>query len=337
MSHKSGRRIWGLVCLGALLLGPLRASAQGERPDSKRIVESLYNDAAAEMEAGNFASACPKLETVTQMAPDGIGAKITLAECYEGWGKLATAWSTYVAAEERATKAGQTARAKKSAARAAALRPRLATLTVEVPAAIKTAAELRVFRDGTALLEGQLGTPLPIDRGSHEITVTARGRTPWKRTVEVPADGKDVPIEAQLGEPTAAPSPSGAASDAPPAVDSAAPRGSFWRIPVAAVGVALGAAGVGIGIDLRSRAIAHFEESNAGHCNAADLCDAEGVALRSDALAFGNGATAAIVAGAAFAAAGIVLIVTDIPGIRASLASVRIRTTASGLLLNGSF
>lgn len=337
------RTAYALCISTALVLG-FAPSARGQPADAtaKKVIEARYNDAAAEMEAGNFASACPKLESVTRMAPEGIGARITLAECYQRWGKLASAWAQYVAAQAMATRANQKDRARKSAARAAEIEPRLATLTIDVPSGLRGAEGLLVARDGTPLTEAQLGTPLPVDKGTHEITVTASGRQPWKTTVDIPADGARARVEVRAGPEAPEPASTQAASKPglpPPAASSPPPppKGSLWRIPVAAVAAGLGAAGIGVGVELRSLAIARFQESNRGHCNEQDLCDATGVALRSDALAHGNGATAAILAGSALAAAGIVLIMTDIDGLRAGLATTSFTVTAGGLSLKGSW
>ena len=89
------------------------------------------------------------------MNGEGVGARITLAECYEGWGKLASAWTQYVAAEAMATNANQEERAKKAAAKAAAIKPRLATLTIQVPETLRKTPGLAVQRDGVLLNEAQ--------------------------------------------------------------------------------------------------------------------------------------------------------------------------------------
>jgi hypothetical protein len=162
--------------------------------------QKLFAEASRELDARQFASACPKLEVVTRMVPEGIGGRMALAECHEGWGKLASAWSHYLAAQGMATAAGQKQRAKECAAKVAELEPKLAMLTVQVPAEVKAAPEVEIRRDGVALQVVQWGAAIPVDGGAHELTVTARGRAPRKWTVTV-ADGQKAAVTLQLGAP----------------------------------------------------------------------------------------------------------------------------------------
>jgi hypothetical protein len=208
-------RAMSLLALSLTLLAPATLLAQAADP--KRMVEAqaLYDQASAEMDASKFASACPKLEQVTHLIPQGLGAKLTLAECYEGLGKLASAWSEYTRVEELATKAGQRERAQKAASKAAALRPRLATLTIEVPDAVRASPGLGITRAGVPVTEAQWGTPLPVDVGEQEVVVTAPGRKRSVVALRVTADGARFslvvrPLEmeaAQPPPPTSAPQP----------------------------------------------------------------------------------------------------------------------------------
>lgn len=313
-------------------------------------VEKLYDEAATEMEAGKFTTACPKLEAVVRMAPEGVGARLTLAECYEGWGKLASAWSQYVAAEAMATKAAQAERAKRAAAKAAELRPRLATLTINVPDALRGAPGLTILRDGTPVSEAQFAAALPADKGAHEIVVSAAGKPTWKTQVDVPADGAQTKVEARFGEEAAKPAvvPTAVPTATPGAVTAAptttAPpetpppaTSSSWKLPISIAAIGLGAVGVGIGLELRNQARDAFDTSNRGFCNANDQCDADGLALRNDALGKGNGATAAVIVGSVLAAGGIVLILTDLAGIKTRVAGPKVAVTTNGFLVKGSW
>lgn len=44
---------------------------------------------------------------MTRLVPEGLGAKLTLAECYESQGKLASAWTQYTVVESMAARTGQ--------------------------------------------------------------------------------------------------------------------------------------------------------------------------------------------------------------------------------------
>ena len=109
-------------------------AASAQHADAQRAAtgQALFDKAVEEMKRGDLDSACPKLEEVTRLVPDGIGAKIELARCYERWGRTASAWAQWTRVEALARRKGQGDRQTEAAARAEALRPRVARLTVEV-------------------------------------------------------------------------------------------------------------------------------------------------------------------------------------------------------------
>ena len=140
------------LCLLAL---PAAAQAQTVDPQTALAAQALYEQATAEMDAKSYPSACRKLEEVTRLVPEGLGAKLTLGECYEALGKLASAWSQYTFVEAMAPKVGQAERAQRAAERAAALKPRLATMTIDVPGEARAITGLVITRDGVSVGEGQ--------------------------------------------------------------------------------------------------------------------------------------------------------------------------------------
>ncbi|WP_052376556.1 tetratricopeptide repeat protein [Chondromyces apiculatus] len=290
----------------ALSLGLLTATsahAQSADAQTAATAQSLYDQASADMDAGQFARACPKLEEVTRLIPDGLGAKLTLAECYEKAGRLASAWAQYTLVETLAARAGQAERAQQAATTAAALKPRLATLTVEVPEEVRSVTGLAITRDGVTLGEAQWGVTLPIDAGAHTLVATAPGRKPWKEAVQVSGEGAKVAVTVKpLQVEVAAPAPVQAP---PPPADTVSERP--WQRPVALAAMGVGVIGVGVGAGLGGMAIARNNESNDGHCDVENYCSQEGVDLRNQAIAFGTGATIAMIAGGALLAGGAVL------------------------------
>lgn len=193
-------RATSVLALSLSLLAPTSGRAQPADPQRKAAAQKLYDEATVEMDAKNFASACPKLEEVERLYPDGLGAKLTTAQCYEGLGKLASAWSKYTLVEALAKKAGLAERATEAAKKAAELRPRLATLRIEVPAEVRALPGLAITRDGAPLDEAQWGTPLPVDKGRHTVVMTAAGKPSWERGIEIQADGEaaTVTVEAAV-------------------------------------------------------------------------------------------------------------------------------------------
>jgi hypothetical protein len=299
-------RALSLLALFLTLLAPTPGHTQTADPQRMSAAQALYDQAAAEMDAHKFASACPKLEEVTRLIPEGLGAKLTLGECYEGLGKLASAWSEYTRVEELAAKAGQRERARKAANVAAALRPRLATLTIEVPDEVRATPGLGITREGVPVEKAHWGTPLPVDVGEYEVVVTAPGRKRSAQSLRVAADGARFllvvkPLEMEVSLPKAAAAPTLASSG----------RTRPWQRPAGLIAMGVGAAGVGAGALLGGLALSTKAQSNAdGHCLANNRCDPTGLSLRERAGGFADAATGALVAGSVVLAGGLVVMLT---------------------------
>ncbi|WP_437316995.1 hypothetical protein [Sorangium sp. So ce385] len=309
-----------------LLLVPASARAQPADPRTMAAAQSLFEQAVVEMDRKDYASACPKLEQTTQMLPEALGAKETLARCYEAQGRLASAWAQYGLVEALASRAGQTQRAAAAGKRAAALKPRLATLTVELPDAVRRLPGISIASDGLALGAAVWGTALAVDRGEHVIEAKAPGHRPWSSKVVVGEDGAHARVEVPMLEAEeAAPAPVSSApapvSSAPAPVSSAPapapvrsappPAARPWQRPVGFAAVITGAVGLGATGVLAALAVEKKNASNEeGHCDARNTCDEIGLDLRAQAMALGNGATAALVVGSVLAAGGVVLLVT---------------------------
>lgn len=298
--------------LALTLLLPSGAHAQPLDPQRTAAAELLYKRATAELDAKNYASACRKLEEVTVLVPDALGAKLTLGACYEGLGKLASAWKQYSIVDDMAALTEQLERQKKAAAKVAALRPRLATLDIKMALDVASIPGLVITCDGAALDEARWWAPLPVDVGSHTIEVTAPGRRAWQTQVEVTANGKAVPVAIEspaLKSGVAVNSPAPPVRAAP--ADSPAPAAAGGLQRSVGLGVmGLGAVGVGVGAVLGGLALAKNAESNDGHCDAHDRCDPTGVDLRKGALGLGDASTAVLLVGGMLVAGGIVLFVT---------------------------
>jgi hypothetical protein len=300
-----------MVCWLALFSS---RAARAQSVDSQKALaaQALYEQATAHMSARSYAEACPKLEEVTRLVPEGIGARLTLGDCYEKLGKLASAWSQFALAETMAARAGQPERAMKAATRAAALRPRLATLTIEVADPTRSIPGISVVRDGVAVGAAQWGTALPVDAGAHEVLVTAPGYQPWKRDVEAVADGAPVTVkvgtlQAEKAALPAAPPQRGAPGVRPP-------WDRTWQRPMGLAAIATGTAGLSAGAVLGMLSITKGNQSNqGGHCNDKSYCDPVGLALRDEALALGDASTAAFILGGAVLVGGIVLVATAPP------------------------
>ena len=285
-----------LLC-GALVAGlawPLPARAAS--PTDQAAAEALFNEAGQLADAGKYDQACPKFVESQRLGPTA-GTLLTIGDCYERAGKLASSWGAFKEAEMFAGNAGDTARQAEGARRAAALTPKLAKLTILVPLAAKVPG-LEVKRDGSAIGEGQWGSAVPVDKGEHTIEASAPGRKPWSQVVRVDADGASASVDV--------PELAMGSSDA-----GAGPvHGSSTQKTVGMVLGGVGAAGLVVGAILGGLTLKKASDSTSGgHCDAnLATCDETGLQLQHDARTMAHGSTAAFVIGGAMLATGIVLV-----------------------------
>ncbi|HSN99130.1 MAG TPA: hypothetical protein VLS89_12635 [Candidatus Nanopelagicales bacterium] len=310
---KATHRIASMGMIAAALCSAADGWGQSVSPDVRGRASTLYEVATDEMRRGDFAAACPRLEEVVRLMPEGVPAKLTLASCFEADGRLASAWSTYLAAEAAAARAQQRDNQKLARQRAEALRPRLAWLALVVFERVRDLADLRIAVDDVPLGAAQWNMAFPVDRGVHHIVVTAEGRRPWEGSVEVGADADMVSVE--IGEPSEAPTAAEAAAS--PArrsrgqasmkrgADRPEEPGAWSSQHV--LGAMLGGMGfvsLGIGAATFGLAAVKLGESN-DLCN--PRCDKEGLELRSASLVAGDISMATVLVGAAALTGGVAL------------------------------
>ncbi len=331
--HRFSPSCVAAVLVAAALAAVTARPARAQSPDARAmaVAQTLHEQAVVALDAKDYATACPKLEQVVRLLPAGLGAQLSLAECSEGQGRLATAWATYLLVEAAAAQTHHADRQQAAHAHAAALKPRLSRLTIAVSEVAREAMGIEVRCDGRVVPPGEWGVPLPVDGGAHVIVATARGKQRWERDVDVRAEGASVTVSLDALADAVGPAGSGLGPVAPPPVG--APAGaSAWSVPRVA-GIAVGAAGVvalGVGVGFGLHAISTKSASDA-HCNAADRCDAMGIDLRASSLSAGNWSTAMFLVGAAAVAGGVVLFVTAPPG------PARVAVGPRGLALHGAW
>lgn len=303
-----------LIVMVPLGLVSFDVRAQDVDPQKAAEAQALFERATTEMESKQYASACKKFEEVTRLVPEGAGGRYTLGDCYEKLGKLASAWAQFSFAAQLASRYGQTERATDATARAEALRPKLATLTVTMPDSLRRIAGISVVRDEINLREAQWGTAIYVDSGRHNIVVQAPGYSTWRRRVEVLTDGVSVKyaipedaIEAVIIPPNPDNLPPGSIVIIGPEPDR------LWQRPLGITLSALGAATLVTGGILGGVAIAKRNESNeSGHCTlATNKCDDEGLRMRKEAVGVGNSSTGFFVAGAVIGALGVAIWATS--------------------------
>jgi hypothetical protein len=302
--HALARRFPGAGLLACVVI--LSASVTSAQQDhaQRTVAQALFDEARRLMAEAHYQEACTKLEESERLDP-GVGTEFNLAVCYEATGRTASAWSLFLEVAAQANRAAERAREQAARARAAALEPRLSRLRIVVPEAAR-ADGLSVERNSIPVGPGQWGMALPADPGTYTITARAPGKLPWQVTVTVTADAQTrtvaiTPPATQAGE-----------------VGQKAARASqdhgtwFERLGTQrTVGLAFGAGAVlalGTGTVFGVLAIREANRSDDG-CKD-DSCNPAGFERRNAALAHGDRATVAFIAGGVLAAAGTLLFLT---------------------------
>jgi serine/threonine-protein kinase len=301
-----------VVLVASILAASSGSSGARAEPTAaeRAVAQTLFDEARTLVAASKFAEACPKLEESQRLDPAG-GTLLHLAACYEGAGRLASAWSTFHGALSQALRDKRPDRAEVARARIAAIEPNLSKVAIDVPPEVASTKGLEVRRGDAVVGAGQFGTALPVDPGVIQIVVTAPGKRPFSRDVTVGNEPTvqrvAVPVLEDL-PPEAAPSPAPPPKPKPVVLEQPPPDGEPQRIAgivVGSLGLAIGAVGGVFG----GLALARKGEAE-DHCNEANLCDAEGIAIQEEGVTFGNVSTALIAVGGAALATGIIVFFT---------------------------
>jgi len=261
---------WALLTLVLGTSQPARAQRSAQDSATAR---ALFDEGRALAKDGKYAAACPKFEESSRIEP-GIGTSYNLADCYEHVGRTASAWSVFLEAASKARLAGQVDREKAARDRADALAPKLARLTVVVPAQARVPG-LEVRRDGSLLGEPMWGQALPVDPGKHTVRVSAPGYRPWSSEFEgSPEKSQSVSVPPLI---KITDSSSGPTADA----DATSPPSGNSQRTAGLVVAGVGVVGVAVGSVFGLKARSKWNDAQS-HCEAR-LCDDAGVSLTSDA------------------------------------------------------
>ena len=141
------------------------------------------------MEEGKSEAACPKLEESQRLDP-GTGTLWHLARCYQDTGRLASAWATFHLVAQEAQRLGEDAKVKAALDRAKKLKPKLHTLTIEVPKESRVDG-LEIRRGDAKVGEGAWGAAVPVDLGELVIEASAPGYKTWTETLDLGGKKKE--------------------------------------------------------------------------------------------------------------------------------------------------
>jgi hypothetical protein len=299
--------------------------AHAQRNDDLARADAAFNAAKALLEAGQNVDACAKFAESARLAP-GLGVTMYLADCYERIGRTASAWTEFRSAEGLARQRSDK-RADIARGRAQALEPKLDRLTIAVAPTVPLAG-LQILRDGAVVAPEEWGIAVPVDPGDHVVVVSAPGHAqrtlpahlaPENQSVTVRIDRlDDAPAPAVATAPVPAPGPTQppvatASTSSSSLASESAPDNPDPGKTRRWIGIAVGGAGV-VGIALGAvfglGAKSKLDQSNDGHCDAADTCDPTGLSLRKDANQAAGASTVAFVVGGVALAGGIVVYLT---------------------------
>lgn len=272
--------------------------------DDHADADRLYQEALANMDAGNLKEACPKLERSQSLDP-ALGTQFELASCYELAGRWVEAVELYGRVNDVAHQAGKKKLEESARVKQAALLPKVPRLVLrgEVP-------------DGAEMtLDGKPWSPRSplVDVGPHTFRLTGKGLVPFERSVTTVA-GKSAEIDL-TGVLKATDTPKGPpatalpnATEPPPSAPPPATTSKTSAVGVAGLVTAgVGVVGLGVGLTFGGLAMSKNSASNEpGACDASNRCTAEGRALREDAISLSTVSTVFTVIGGALVAGGLV-------------------------------
>ena len=301
-----------IVCVFSVGRAP---DAEAQTTAEKATAELLFDEALTQMRDGNFAEACPKLESSQRIDP-AVGTLLYLAECYEKQARTASAWVTFRDAAALARATNQADRASVAEKRADQLQKELALVTIDIELEARKIAGLRV-RCGPVPVDISLGTiTVPVDPGQVTVEASAPGYLPFTRQLNVDAKGRgtvSIPVLTSDGS-TPTPAPSPVAVGATPAVAPAEPSTSgppptppptdseSSATPIAPFVLGgIGIVGLGVGSYFGVKAMSDADDANElcpdGKCTSQrgeDLMDDARTAATVSNIAFGVGAAALV-------------------------------------------
>jgi hypothetical protein len=244
MNRKLSTRVMAAVVAVFCLLSA--AHAQAADP----IAESMFQQALQMMRDGKFEEAKKSLEASHKLEPKS-GTLLVLGSCNEQLGRTATAWAQYKEAAGLARVEGRTEHTAKATELAKALEPRLSKLRIDGQR-MQGGVQLTVKLDGGVVLDGALGVSFAIDPGEHLVAASAPGRNDWSSTIRVGAGESQIVAVPELERMAASVVPPAQTPPVAPPALPIAPSSEpvrVWPWVVGGVGVALGAVGIGFGID----------------------------------------------------------------------------------------
>jgi tetratricopeptide (TPR) repeat protein len=278
--------------------------------------EKLFAEGRKLMSEEKYEEACSKLEESQRLDPAG-GTILNLALCHEAQGRYASALTELREALNAARKDGRRDRERMATEFLAAVEPKVSYLIFKLDAATGTPG-LVLQLDDAVIGRASWQNPVPIDPGTHEISISAAGKQSRNMTVIVGAiaDYQAITIPVLDAVIAARPATQIASTTTPTRSNlpgtgqtrrSAAP--DVKRSDVGLVLLGGGVIAVAVGSVLGVEAISRRKQSDA-YCAGNECSEQRGVALNDDAQHFATYANVAFGVGLVAAAVGTYLTLT---------------------------
>lgn len=340
------RRAAHLAAVLHICLSGASALAQSPVPDAVTDAKQHFEAGREAMKNGDLKRACAEF-TVSLSIRKAVGPLVNLAGCEEQRGRVASALARYEelltmvpASDERHTLARE---------KAAALRPRVPRLTVQLAAGVPAGA--RALLDDRELAKERLGAPMLLDPGSYTLSLAVPGSAERRMTLTLVEGGEQTvtltPEPSLTPAPASTPGPVAAASTGAPPPPATGTAGGEVAAPVEhvmsttrKVGIAaLGAGGAGLvagavlgalSAGQRSNIVSNCQNTGSGY-----LCPETQRSALDAGFALAHGSTLAFAIGGAAAATGALLVVLG--GRAPARAAVTVRPFGAGLSVEGRF
>lgn len=296
---------FGLVLAseGTALAQPKTSAGDGA------LAEALFRDAKALMQQNKHAEACPKLEESQRLDPGG-GTQLTLALCYEGAGRFASAWAAFSEALTTAKRDNRPERAKIAQDKIDAVAAKMAYLTVVVPPEVASLSP-EVKRDGSVLRPTVWGSAIPVDPGEHVVEVTASGKKKWARKVTAGgSEGLKITLKVpKLEDEGTGTEKKDDGGEKPPEDTTKPEPGGGWKKPTGITLLVVGAIGVGVGGYFGFSALSKRKDAD-DRCPAKECTDPKAITLVDESKSAATISTVGIGLGVGLAVLGAVFVVT---------------------------
>jgi hypothetical protein len=271
----------------AVLVPRTAFAADSPAPDQAPAAEALFRLGREAAKGGDTVTACADFRESQRIYP-AAGTLLNLADCEEREGKLVRALADLREVVRQV--AADDPRARAASDRAAALEPRVPSITLELAPGTPSGARARLEPDG---MDAPFGSLLRLDPGEHRVVVHfGDGSERVERVVLREGDSPRLVVSAPARAERVSPQPS--------------PR-SARRV----VGFVLG--GVGIASIAAGSIAGAFVAADAStyktHCTGG--CDAEGQSAASQGRVLGVFSPVALAAGVAAAGIGAYLVLTS--------------------------